>query len=372
MPDERAGVRPDHRSLLVAIAAPLVVIVSELLMAPRSPALRVSDSVYAFLLVFRVGVLSWCVGRFISVVWLRWTVFVWSVVLIDLLVFTQYAHGSSYGEGVALVTAQATLLIAWAVLGAVRWAWRVFTLLLAACAIIPVAVWGVRNWGDQAWVSVLLLTIGLELLVAALAWIRGLRIAVPAVLDAQEHKATWTGFGVVHMLAWSTALAPLLWVLQQTGWNLPGLVTAWECFVGQPWIAVCLAVLIATGSLAVVYLMLAQRAKWWALAVALMAVTSASSTLIVWSALRRMLVRGWGGYPYTMDDLVIEMHTHWLVWFSIAYGVLAALLLFFQASGYRLVRLRRDTPEKTTGESSQPLTPGAPSRSPPGTPPSSP
>jgi hypothetical protein len=44
------------------------------------------------------------------------------------------------------------------------------------------------------------------------------------------------------------------------------------------------------------------------------------------------------GYYGSMNWVIGEMHEHWIAWLWLDAALLAALLLFFRASGYRLTR----------------------------------
>src|SRR5262245_28376044 len=71
------------------------------------------------------AMLSWCVGRYLDPPWLRWLVFVWCLVLLDLVTIAACLGGSVPDQlGYVLVSAQITFVTVWAILGPWGWQWR--------------------------------------------------------------------------------------------------------------------------------------------------------------------------------------------------------------------------------------------------------
>ena len=335
MPERSKGPIVDRRSLAVAIVAPALVVLSELLIGPQP---SVTSVPYVALLVAKITLLAWCVGRWVRQPWLRWSVFCWSVVLVDMGAFAHFSLSSQNGEGIALVMAQGSALAFWGVLSTLRWVWRLAVALCAVTLIIPVAAWGFNHWGCEAWLPVLVMVVLLQ--IAGYWAMRGLgyRVAEQGAPPPDRNDVGVTNFGIGHMLVWSTALAPLLLIVQGQGWRADGFQRAWTALITDPAIAVCMALLITAGCVAVTTTVLSKRGVWIVF-VGLVVLSISIGALSAWSMIRRMMVRGWGGWPYSMDDLVIDMHGQWLTWALLCYGVLAAMMVFFRASGYRLTRM---------------------------------
>jgi hypothetical protein len=147
-------------------------------------------------------------------------------------------------------------------------------------------------------------------------------------------------FGMKHMLIWFTVSGPLLLLIR--GLDLKG-TTVFP--------AALLSVSIATVNLLAIWAVLGSG--YWVLrfaaligiplAIAL-GMSKYSAYLIAANTITRRNAMGltwtdWTANYYGSIKWVIgEMQNHWIAWLWLDAALLAALLLFFRASGYRLTR----------------------------------
>ena len=76
-------------------------------------------------MVFTTAVLSWCAGRYLQPSWLRWLVFSWCLVLLDLLTIAACLSGPLPTDfAFVLISSQISLLAIWSILANVGWQWR--------------------------------------------------------------------------------------------------------------------------------------------------------------------------------------------------------------------------------------------------------
>jgi hypothetical protein len=292
------------------------------------------------------AVLSWCSGRYLSPAWLRWAVFAWCLVLLDCLTMAACLRGPlAFHFAYVLIQSQISLLSLWAILSTMGWQWR----LPGVVATVPIVVLFAQRfrpyWGDD-WGMQLILT---ALVIAILCGT--LRIAGFALWHVESyselHKTSDTGqthqFSLKHLLAWMAAMVPLLiifrgfdsFVLQRLGGpDLLGLaliaiivacanlISVWGTLGNGLLIARVMAVLLVPyllGVCLVVYLEfveLAYRSQFYR---------------------GGMWVRGNPWFDSLLRD-IYNVRGSLVSWMWSNAALLAALLLFLRAGGYRLVR----------------------------------
>lgn len=279
------------------------------------------------------ALLSWCVGRYLQPSWLRWVVFTWCLILLDILTFAACLSGPlPFHLAYVLVSAQISLLILWAILSPVGWQWRLPGVLIGTAALILFAGSFDTSWGASGW-YLMMLTV--TAIVAAMGG--GLRLFgfmlgrnQPASSHAEGHELLRTNqFGLKHLFAWATALVPLLVVARGLDFFLISRVQAQFLFP-----AALVALSIATVDLIAIWAVLGRGP--WILRVAVYL----SMSLVIAVGLSQYFGyvgsqnRTWSGgsmlYPLVRTD--------WMTWLWLDAALLAALLLFLRANGYLLVR----------------------------------
>jgi hypothetical protein len=282
------------------------------------------------------ALLSWCTGRHISPTWLRWLVFAWCLALLDVLTFLACMEGHLERQfGYVLVSAQLALLVLWAILGPGAWQIR----LPAVAAVTPLVMmfsgsfvgwsgWYTRTWG----VMMMLATVTMALLCGGLRYLRfSLHMLSPdGAAEAPSGKRRVYQFGTRHMLIWLTVTGPLLLLIRNVNFGIEGLfpgtllaisaatvnlIAIWCVLGGGHW-------LLRIGSLLGIPFLIAQGMMQY--------------SAYVNAAAGNMRFNGMYG---TTAWMIGEMEDLWLAWLWLDAALLAALLVFLRASGYRLSRV---------------------------------
>ncbi|HEX4416097.1 MAG TPA: hypothetical protein VH107_20870 [Lacipirellulaceae bacterium] len=279
--------------------------------------------------------ISWCAGRYLYPALLRCTVFVWCLVLLDLLTFLAAMARSDSHFGYMLVSAEINLVILWTILGPGGWQWRLPTMLAVTPLVIIFGTSiGSTWWYSQSWQLVVLLAALMATIVcAALRWL-GFKLQ-PARLNQNidSQRLGISQFGVKHMLFWSAAIVPLLLIARSLDFLFITRIRQNELFP-----LALISVSLATVNLIAVWIVLGAGS--WLLRVALLIVAPLLITagLEVYSSFIVSQFGPYSSYRRPMRDLYIEMSGNWFAWIWQGTALLAALLLFLRASGYRFVR----------------------------------
>lgn len=342
-------VKPSRADLLFAALVPTLVIVIDLATGAYGlTGVRLEDLTFALLLVAKVALLSVVVGRCINAGWLRLTVLVWSIALLDLAAFIRYVHGQREFF-VALVMAELGAVVFWAMLSDTRWVWRLPAVLVSAAAILPMCVLGFNSWMGATWLSLLVLgLVGQGAAYLVLSY-RGYRLTRTPT-EAAQTTNTERGFAVGHIIWWSAALALLLAIARRVNWEAGFWVQATGRFFAEAPKGLLLSSLFALLGVTAVWVVFEKRLLIVRLLLILAASAGAVLALEAWSAeeLRTRWTRGVGGtFPYSFGWLMADMREGWTVWLLLAFGTLIALLLFFRTSGYRLHKLADGAQKKT-------------------------
>jgi hypothetical protein len=343
------GILPSRsRLLLFAVLLPAAVAgTNQWLHAaiPSAPSLRAW--LYPWM-VFTTAVLSWCSGRFLQPAWLRWLVFAWCLALVDFLTITAcFSYVEAY-LGYALVSAQLSLVVLWAILANVDWQWRLPAVLTAAAAVIVFSgsfddVWNARDWN-----LLMVLTAAVVMLLCAFLRLRGftLRLLDLESVGPSDRKSARTHqFGLKHLLLWSAAIAPILLVVRGLDFLLFKRLGGPDLF---PFALLALSV--ANVNLIAIWAVLSRSSVFPRL-IALLVISYAlaiglgqylqyiESGYRVWrTGSRGQLYQIWSNNWY--DSLVngmFDARDAWSSWLWLDAAFLAALLLFLRAGGYRLM-----------------------------------
>ena len=295
--------------------------------------------------VGQIALLGWLCGRLLSNPWWRWGLYLWGWVLVDLQLATVtiFVRGSWSVAGVlpgSLFAAQLGLVIVWAVLGDTRWAIR-----LPACAVLGTLLALPMNLGYGFSSEIFPVQLVSLAALCLLLWWRGFRLQrtengeTPARGTPSSKTAGHLQFNIRHVLIWTTSLAIVLGVLRALDLLSLG---AWMPYFGRGWLAVLTGgLLLACVFVVSLWAALGAGPLWFRLPILLLALLTCGFSLGVihfctnasplitfaqlWSYRREFWVNdGW-----------------YVVWVSLAGGLLAASLVILRVIGYRLVQSRK-------------------------------
>jgi hypothetical protein len=285
------------------------------------------------------ALLSWCAGRYLQPAWLSWTVFAWSLVLLDLVTIAAGLTGPINSRlAYTLVSTQISLLIVWAVLGQISWQWRLPAVVAAAAGVVVFTGSFSTSWISRMWNFVMILTAVAMLLFCVLARLRGFVVDHEGRASAPEEQCSEirpSQFGILHMLVWATAVVPMLIVVREGRFAFPHGLDA-ETIT----LAFTVAVSVALTSLATTFLILG-RGFWLArfsLALTLSVLLSIGLHYYLESQMRTATGRGSAAFQAIAYSAGRE--TNWPTWFWSNIALSAACLLFLRARGYRLMRVK--------------------------------
>ena len=359
---DSVGQSPLIAIFLCAVVAPLLVWSVDfvvLSLDTASMGAQARGAVYFFFVV-QVSVLGWLCGKFIPWEVIRWSVYLWLLVLINMVVVISKNSGVAgwpfdVTDGLAygFVSGELGMLVVYSVLGPWKWYWRIPLLLVGVWLLTQYITWldptGVPRWSRQSgWGSVLFFQ-GLSAFLICLALrIPGFRISLvsgestaqspgDARPNEQDGVRTPPQFSIFHLLVWTTALAPLFAVVRVVDWSSLSSLSA----ILQPLeLGVCLAFI----SLVAIWCGLGRENLFVRIAGSLVLVS------VVGSGIGKVAGAGWLDSMWINRWLsnsgTVQMQ-FWLTWSILASSFLAAMLMFFRATGCRLIR--RFEPDSVTG-----------------------
>jgi hypothetical protein len=324
--------------LVFAVLLPAAVAGSNQFMFERvqtSPGLRLW--LYPWMIV-STAALSWLVGRYLWPAWFRWLVFLWCLALLDLITIAACLSGPvRHYFSYVLVSAQVSVLTLWAILGAANWQWRLPAILPATAVVILFSgifsSWRYDNWN----LLMVLVAVVIVLLCGLLRWSGFLlRYRNDDALAKSDRALSFHQFGMKHMIAWMTAMVPILIVFR--GFDF----FVFKRLGGQGTFPLALfALTLATVNMVAIWSVLGGG-HWTIRLAALLAIPLilAAGMLQFMNYLHSTnwnmpLPNRW------YDSLVygiVESRDTWISWVCLDAALLAALLLFLRASGYRLIR----------------------------------
>jgi hypothetical protein len=346
--DTRSSLPSFSQLLLFGLVIPAIAALSnQWLLEHLAHSSRLSYVLYPWMALSAAAV-SWSAGRYLYPAFLRCAVFVWCLVLLDLLTFMASlgnTHDSQFGY--MLVSAQINLLILWTILGSGGWQWRL-PMMLAITPLVMIlagsigSTWWLAGgysfggeWFSQSWQRVVLLAaIVAAFVCAGLRWLgfalRPYRATLP---EPDPQTLRISQFGVKHMLVWATAIVPLLLIARSLDFLFIAKLKQDEFFP-----ITLLSVSLATISLVAIWVVLGAGTWYVRVPFLLLAPLLTTAALEGYSHFVRSQFGPYSSYKRPMADLYIEMNGSWFAWIWQGTALLAALLLFLRASGYRLVR----------------------------------
>jgi len=276
--------------------------------------------------------LSWIVGRYLSPAWLRWLVFSWSLALLDLLTIAACLSGLLPSHfAYALVSAQASALTVWAILGPVGWQWRLPTV-LPAVAIIVLFCRSFESWSEDQWKFQMVVVAAIVILLCGILRLRGftLRASMNSETPASGPPMQLHQFGVKHLLIWTAALVPILIVLR--GIDFLNFLN-----VGNSGIFpfALLVFDIAIVNMVVIWSILGSG-RWPIRLGALLVIPPVLATGVT-AYMESLYNGGASRYDPVVYDIA-QSSLSWRTWLCLDAAFLAAMLLFLLAGGYRLAR----------------------------------
>jgi len=292
------------------------------------------QQIFFLWMVAKTALLAWCAGRMFGATLYGWLLLGWGIALIDVNTF-RASLGSDDVAGLAYtsLSAQLGFLVLWSILATTAAAWRIAAGMVATAGIIFHATSLYSGWSFEsmpvtqalAAVVVAILCISLRL-----AGFRLQRIAdAPDPSESKQREVFQ--FGIKHMLIWTTALPPLLLVMKGIDWFVYRRLGYVDLFPAAL-ISVCTALI----TLATIWLVLGQGNVILRIAFATSAILVAGLTMYAQSSSYLLVYGPWPNQP--MIRMTVTLGNLWSVWFALVSGLLAAMLLFLRAAGYRLVR----------------------------------
>jgi hypothetical protein len=285
-------------------------------------------------MAFSTAVLSWCTGRYLSPAWLRWIVFAWSLALLDLLTIAACLSGPVRNDfAFTSISAQISLLVLWTISSRVRWQWR----LPGAVVGMSLLIVFIGNWSWHEWVVLVWLAAVVIGLVCAGLRLAGFSLQLSALnrADGSQIDSSPAQFGTKHLFLWATALSLLLVAARGLDLYIFARLDATSVFP-----AAVLSISLAALNLVVIWAILGSGG--WFLRVALLVLLPYGLVIALHSLsihYHPPLNVPWPSSPIL--SLLIHMEGQWPGWIWLNTILLASLLLFLRASGYRLMRNSR-------------------------------
>ncbi|HMC11649.1 MAG TPA: hypothetical protein VKH44_10175, partial [Pirellulaceae bacterium] len=299
--------------------------------------------------VLEVGLVGVIVGTTMPHPWLRWLLFGWIMLLIDLLVASSalLSFGSYVSDllpAAALVGAQIGLAIVLGTLGTAPWYWRTPLSLALGAGLLAFWLLTVTDWNGQL-ISGILVTQAIVLMLMCVGLrVRGYRLVH---LDSLEPAASGTmsrrfQFGIRDVLIWTTSLAILLGLMRGAG------MLVWINLTDHPSLYFKGTVALVSANAIVLSLWASLGQGHWALRYSLLVVM----LLLLGAALSGLSIYGehlvnfWRSPTGPMSSRYFDYDLYhwrevgwwWIAWMFLSGGLLAASLMIFRAVGYRLIR----------------------------------
>jgi hypothetical protein len=350
------GVLPSrNRLILFAVLLPAAVAGSNQWLLTWAPGEWLRLLFYPWMAA-STAVLSWCAGKYLSPAWLRWLIFGWCLLLLDCLTIAACVGGDVERHfAYVMVLAQISLIVLWAILATAKWQWRLPVVLAAAAALIVFSAyfgssWWRRNWSLN-WSLLMLVATVVTVVVCIALRLAGFALREPTDTSAlnSHHALGANQFGLKHMLIWATALVPILLVLRGADFLVLKRLGGPDIFS----LAIT-AIVLATVNLVAIWAVLG-RGHWLLQLATLLVIpyflAEGLRRYLSYVELAYVTIRGrgpWNTVAFNRawyDSLVrgIADEKDSLIHFlCINAALLAALLLFLRASGYRLAKAPRE------------------------------
>jgi hypothetical protein len=291
--------------------------------------------------VLQIGTISWLVGTYIRNGVLRWFMFGWIMILIDLQLAV--LTSSNFESGVrclaaAILAGQLGVIIVWGVLGRVPWFWRLpFLLVILKTCISLYSLLKVVNarptyygsWSDISVVQGVLLT-----LLAGMLRLSGYSLARATLDPASADKTRFRSahqFGIRDVLIWTASLAVILAVARAG--NLLNVEFA-KRFYGAKMLFVFTTAICTTAiMIAAIWAALGEGSVWLRSIGLVLLSTCIGTPIGFYSAYVVQQRPGWWAH-----SIWFHAQYWWIGWMILTGLLLAASLLIFRAQGYRLMK----------------------------------
>ncbi len=297
--------------------------------------------------VVQVALLAWLVGWGLKHPLLRWAVFVWTLLLINLSQITVIGSDQSWFGAApilayAMLSAQLSLAAVWGALGDMRWTWRL-PIVLTAASVLGFFLLHVNEQAWTSWISsydlwsMILLVQSAAALVACLAMnVAGYRIVTPNedaspydnLVSPGERRRQFQ-FSLKHLMIWMTAIGPAILILRALNvW----MTTRYG--LGQ-WIEILMLGLFLA-ALSLLAMWAAAGPEDASLRVSLFLTLAP----VMGAVLGTLAVFGWWDRLWFLTQESGPTRVlYWSVWTTLAGYFFAGMMLIFRAEGRRLERL---------------------------------
>jgi hypothetical protein len=331
-----------RRFALVAICLPTAIALIDQLtwMNPSLIAYEARQQFFFPWMIAKTALLAWCAGRIFGSTLYGWILLSWGVALID--VHTYGASHSLFGSSdmvgltYTIVSAQASFLILWSILAKTAAAWRIASGMVATTIIIfHASLLGGFRMGDAI---LLMQTMAAAILAIVCLALRLFGYKLEQVESTTEApgraKRDVFQFGLKHMLVWTTALPPLLLVVKGIDILIIRNVGVADLFP-----AALVSSCIAFVSMGTIWFAVGRGNIVLRLAFFAFAILISGFTMYAQSS---NLVTLYGQWPRPLIvHATVLIGDRWVHWFALVGGLLASLLAFLTAAGYRLQRVGR-------------------------------
>ncbi len=281
------------------------------------------------MLVLQVTLLGSLVGMRIQRPHIKWSVFLWAIVLIDLQVFSITAVDTNESSvtrclAFAFMSGQVGLLTVWGMLSPVFWAVRLPLTALGLAIVISFAA--TFGGGSELWFAILCWQSLATMILCGGLWIFGFRVRRLRHDQSSDRRLQ---FSMRHLFAWTTSVACVVGVVRLVD-------VATFLFLGRDSLLACVGLggCFAIMSMVAVWSALGSDRLWIRL------VGLGISTPVIALSIGAV---GLSRTPaWISESLFLGADydpTLWFMWTCLATFFLAGLLAIFHTSGYRLLRV---------------------------------
>lgn len=297
----------------------------------------------------QVGSVSWAAGRYIANWPLRWCIYFWSMLLIDLqllvLLMEDRQHEVLLPLGTSLIAGQLGMVTVWGMLGGGNWELRIPAWLVLApvylffAAMVANARFVEFSWGEIATLQ----TVVLSLTCLVLRWLGfTLSVVAPSSFPPWDEETVENArprrlrqFGIRDVLIGTTVLAILLGAAKAG--DMLRLEFVKEFFDSAFPFVIVIAGASSAISIVAVWAAVGQGRWFWRSTLALSVPLAIGFMLSRYCLELQRLVRG--NKPFSYRFYWAEIGDWWIGWAFLNGALLAASMLVFRALGYRLVRV---------------------------------
>ncbi len=346
-----------RRLAAIGIGLPALLVVANQFVLSQRMYVRSGPVLIAFVMAFyvlQIGTIGWVVGSYVKNGILRWFMFGWIMILIDLQLAVITSDGAAGVGGSCLatgiLTGQLGIITVWGVLGKVRWIWRLpclfvvlmtyrnFYLMLTTVNSMKIYY---GNWSDIAMVqSVLLSVLAGMLRLSGYSLTRADMEQSSPTANARFHSARQ--FGIRDVLIWTASLAVLLGVARAGKFLNVEFI---KRFYGAEMLLVfTIAVCSSAIMVVAIWASLGEGSVWLRSGVLVILSTSIGVSVGVYCAIVGRRTGRW-----LVNSIWIYAEYWWIGWMILTGLLLSASLLIFRTQGIRLVkRVSRSSTEIAT------------------------